>query len=118
MRSRLPPIAGVTLAAVLLRLVLLLGRGDYLAFDEGWYLLLGRSLWMGQGYELIGTPHVTLSPLFPALAGAVGRAIGDWVWGAGSSRRSPRGWSCSRSGPSCDAGRAIASPSSSRYSSR
>ena len=81
MRSRLPPIAGVTLAAVLLRLVLLLGRGDYLAFDEGWYLLLGRSLWMGQGYELIGTPHVTLSPLFPALAGAVGRAIGDWVWG-------------------------------------
>lgn len=81
MRSRLPPIAGLTGAAILLRLVLLLGRGDYLAFDEGWYLLLGRSLWTGQGYELIGTPHVTLSPLFPALAGAVGRVLGDWVWG-------------------------------------
>ncbi|MEN9792890.1 MAG: hypothetical protein RL330_968, partial [Actinomycetota bacterium] len=74
-------VLGVALIAVLLRLVLLLGRGDYVAFDEGWYLLLGRSVWTGEGYSLIGTPHLTLSPLFPLLAGGVGRLIGDWLWG-------------------------------------
>lgn len=71
----------ITAGAILLRLLLLLGRGDYLAFDEGWYLLLGRSLFSGDGYSLIGVPHVTLSPLFPILAGAVGAAIDSWVWG-------------------------------------
>lgn len=74
-------VVGLTCAAILLRLALFLGRGDYLAFDEGWYLLLGRSLWTGDGYSLVGTPHLTLSPLFPLLAGGVGRAIGNWVWG-------------------------------------
>lgn len=67
--------------AVALRLLLLLGRGDYLAFDEGWYLLLARSLFTGDGYSLIGTPHVALSPLFPLLAGAAGAALDSWVWG-------------------------------------
>lgn len=68
-------------AAVLLRLLLFLGRGDYVAFDEGFYLLLGRSLATGDGFSLVGIPHTTLSPLFPILAGAVGRVLGDWVWG-------------------------------------
>lgn len=71
----------LALAAVLLRIVLLLGRGDYLAFDEGWYLLLARSLFTGDGYSLIGLPHVALSPLFPILAGAVGTVLNSWVWG-------------------------------------
>lgn len=70
----------VTLGAVVLRLALLLGRGDYVAFDEGWYLLLGRSLWSGDGYTLSGLRHVALSPLFPVLAGGLGRIIGDPVW--------------------------------------
>jgi hypothetical protein len=65
----------------LLRLLLFLGRGDYLAFDEGWYLLLARSLYSGEGYSLIGIPHVTLSPLFPILAGGAGTLLGSWVWG-------------------------------------
>lgn len=74
-------LALLTLAAILLRLLLFFGRGDYVALDEGWYLLLGRSLMHGDGYSLIGIPHLTLSPLFPMLAGAVGSVLGDWVWG-------------------------------------
>jgi hypothetical protein len=74
-------VLGLAAAAVVLRLLLLLGRGDYLAFDEGWYLLLARSLFTGDGYSLIGIPHITLSPLFPILAGAVGTLVDSWVWG-------------------------------------
>lgn len=57
-----------------------LGRGDFVAFDEAWYLLLGQSLWSGDGYRLTGLRHATLSPLFPILAGAVERVIGSPVW--------------------------------------
>lgn len=71
----------LTAGAVAYRLLLLLGRGDYLAFDEGWYLLLGRSLFHGEGYSLVGLPHTTLSPLFPILAGGAGSLLGSWVWG-------------------------------------
>lgn len=74
-------VATLALGAVLLRVALFLGRGDYVAFDEGWYLLLGRNLMAGEGYTLNGTPHVALSPLFPLLAGVVGTIIGDMVWG-------------------------------------
>lgn len=75
------PVLWITAAAILLRLLLFLGRGDYVAFDEGFYLLLGRSLVTGEGYSLIGIPHITLSPLFPLLAGGLGLALGDWIWG-------------------------------------
>ncbi len=74
-------LASLTLGAVLLRLLTFLGRGDYIAFDEGWYLLLGQSLWSGEGYRLTGLRHITLSPLFPVLAGGMGRLLGDPVWG-------------------------------------
>lgn len=73
--------AVLTVGAVLLRLALFVGRGDYVAFDEGWYLILGRNLMAGEGYTLNGTPHVALSPLFPVLAGVVGTVVGDMVWG-------------------------------------
>jgi 4-amino-4-deoxy-L-arabinose transferase-like glycosyltransferase len=65
----------VALAALALRLVLLVARGDYIVYDEGYYLLLARSLRAGQGFALNGLPHVALSPLQPvlvALASAVG----------------------------------------------
>ena len=68
-------------AAILLRLLLLVGRGDYIAFDEGFYLLLGRSLVTSDGYSLIGIPHIALSPLFPILAGGAGWLLDSWVWG-------------------------------------
>lgn len=80
LRGRAPLLVLCALAVVL-RLVLLLGRGEYVAFDEGWYLLLGQSLWEGEGYRLTGLRHVTLSPLFPVLAGGMGRLLGDPVWG-------------------------------------
>lgn len=81
-RPHLPrPVVLLTLGAIALRLLLFLGRGDYVAFDEGWYLLLGRSLWSGDGYTLTGLRHVALSPLFPILAGGAGRLLGDPVWG-------------------------------------
>ncbi|MFW6079923.1 MAG: ArnT family glycosyltransferase, partial [Gemmatimonadota bacterium] len=67
-------------AAIALRLLLFLGRGDYVAFDEGWYLLLGQNLFDGGGYRLSGLRHVALSPLFPILAGALDMLVGDPVW--------------------------------------
>lgn len=75
------PLLWITVGAVALRLLLFLGRGSYVAFDEGWYLLLGRNLWSGEGYTLSGLQHVALSPLFPVVAGAAGRVIHDAVWG-------------------------------------
>jgi hypothetical protein len=80
-RSRVPrSVLVLTLAAVALRLLLLLGRGHYVAFDEGWYLILGRNLWHGEGYSLSGLRHVALSPLFPILAGALDRVLHDAMW--------------------------------------
>jgi 4-amino-4-deoxy-L-arabinose transferase-like glycosyltransferase len=66
--------------AIVLRLAMFAGRGDYVAFDEGWYLLLGRNLLAGDGFSLSGLRHSALSPLFPLLAGSVDRVIGDAVW--------------------------------------
>lgn len=81
LRSRVPQsVLVLTLVAVALRLLLLLGRGHYVAFDEGWYLLLSRNLWSGEGYSLSGLRHVALSPLFPILAGALDRVLHDAVW--------------------------------------
>lgn len=81
-RTKWPPLLlALAAAAVLLRLLLLMGRGDYLAFDEGFYLLLARSLYTGDGYSLIGLPHIAFSPLFPILAGAAGWVLDSWVWG-------------------------------------
>ncbi len=57
----------VALAALALRLVLLVARGDYIVYDEGYYLLLARSLRAGHGFALNGLPHVALSPLQPVL---------------------------------------------------
>jgi len=57
----------VVLAALAVRLVLLVARGDYIVYDEGYYLLLARSLVAGHGFALNGLPHVALSPLQPVL---------------------------------------------------
>lgn len=70
----------LTIGAIILRLALFLGRGEFVAFDEGWYLLLGRSIWEGGGYSLSGLRHATLSPLFPILAGGISLLLGDPVW--------------------------------------
>jgi hypothetical protein len=61
----------VVLAALALRLVLLVARGDYIVYDEGYYLLLARSLRAGTGFTLNGLPHVALSPLQPVLVALI-----------------------------------------------
>jgi 4-amino-4-deoxy-L-arabinose transferase-like glycosyltransferase len=57
--------------ACALRVVLLVARGDYIVYDEGYYLLLARSLREGHGFALNGLPHVALSPLQPLLVAAL-----------------------------------------------
>lgn len=65
----------IAFAALAVRLVLLLARGDYIVYDEGYYLLLARSLKAGHGFTLNGLPHVALSPLQPVLV-AIVSAVG------------------------------------------
>src|SRR5258708_39476715 len=55
----------VAAVALVVRLILLWVRGDYIVYDEGYYLLLARSLRAGHGFTLNGLPHVSLSPLQP-----------------------------------------------------
>jgi hypothetical protein len=74
------PLWFLAIGAIALRLLLFLGRDGYVAFDEGWYLLLGRNLFHGRGYTLSGLQHVALSPLFPILAGALDLVIHHPIW--------------------------------------
>jgi 4-amino-4-deoxy-L-arabinose transferase-like glycosyltransferase len=67
-------LAATLLVAFGLRLLLLVVRGDYLVYDEGYYLLLARSLRAGHGFTLNGLPHVALSPLQPVLVAALSLA--------------------------------------------
>jgi 4-amino-4-deoxy-L-arabinose transferase-like glycosyltransferase len=63
-RRTLALVAG---GALVMRLLLLVARGDYIIYDEGYYLLLARSLASGHGFTLNGLPHVALSPLQPLI---------------------------------------------------
>ena len=73
-------VAAILLAALALRLVLLVARGDYIVYDEGYYLLLARSLRAGQGFALNGLPHVALSPLQPVLVALISAAGVPDLW--------------------------------------
>lgn len=70
----------VALAALALRVVLLVARGDYIVYDEGYYLLLARSLVAGHGYALNGLPHVALSPLQPVLVALLSAVGASDLW--------------------------------------
>jgi 4-amino-4-deoxy-L-arabinose transferase-like glycosyltransferase len=70
----------IALAALALRLVLVVARGDYIVYDEGYYLLLARSLRAGQGFTLNGLPHVALSPLQPVLVAVLSAAGIPDLW--------------------------------------
>jgi len=70
----------VVLSALAARLVLLVARGDYIVYDEGYYLLLARSLRAGHGFTLNGLPHVALSPLQPVLVALVSATGMPDVW--------------------------------------
>jgi hypothetical protein len=73
-------LGAVCVAAFLARLVLLALRGDYLVYDEGYYLLLARSLGSGDGFRLNGLPHVALSPLQPALVALLSALGAPALW--------------------------------------
>jgi hypothetical protein len=73
-------LAAVGVAALAARLILLLLRGDYLVYDEGYYLLLARSLGSEEGFRLNGLPHVALSPLQPALVVLLSALGAPEVW--------------------------------------
>lgn len=77
---RIHPLWPLTIGAIAIRFLVFLARGDYIAFDEGWYLLLGRNLWAGDGFSLSGLRHVALSPLFPVMAGALDKIADAPVW--------------------------------------
>jgi 4-amino-4-deoxy-L-arabinose transferase-like glycosyltransferase len=66
--------------ALLVRAVLLAVRGDYIVYDEGYYLLLARSLREGHGFALNGLPHVALSPLQPLLVAALSAVGMDGIF--------------------------------------
>mgnify|MGYP001439520472 CR=1 FL=1 len=59
------PLLAILAAALVVRLGLMILRGDYIWYDEGYYLLLARSVHAGHGFMLNGLPHVALSPLQP-----------------------------------------------------
>src|SRR5437868_6507293 len=71
MKDACRPVLRLALLALALRLLLLYLRGDYIVFDEGYYLLLARSLRAGHGLTLNGLPHVALSPLQPVIVAAL-----------------------------------------------
>jgi len=64
-------LAALIAGGLAVRLVLLLLRGDYLVYDEAYYLLLARALREGRGFELNGLAHVALSPLQPVAVAAL-----------------------------------------------
>ena len=74
------PLFLVAVGALVLRLALLIARGDYIVYDEGYYLLLARRLRAGHGYALNGLPHVALSPLQPVLVALVSAAGVPDLW--------------------------------------
>jgi 4-amino-4-deoxy-L-arabinose transferase-like glycosyltransferase len=79
-RRSIHPLWWLAGAALALRLLAFLGRGDHVAFDEGWYLLLGVNLTTGKGFTLSGLQHIALSPLYPLAAGALNLLIDHPVW--------------------------------------
>jgi 4-amino-4-deoxy-L-arabinose transferase-like glycosyltransferase len=70
----------VAAGALAVRLILLFARGDYIVYDEGYYLLLARSLRAGAGFTLNGLPHVALSPLQPVLVALASVAGMSDLW--------------------------------------
>ena len=73
-------LALIAAGALAVRLILLLARGDYIVYDEGYYLLLARSLRAGHGFALNGLPHVALSPLQAVLVALASAAGAPDLW--------------------------------------
>ena len=76
-RARVPRALLVLLALGLaLRLALLL-LPRVARWDEPTYLILGQSIWRGEGFGHDGRPELHHSPLYPVIAGAAFRLTGE-----------------------------------------
>lgn len=72
-KIRLWPLYGVALLALVVR-IYWITQPRIVWGDEPFYLWLGRSLLVGEGYRFFGISGVHFSPLFPLLAGTVAQA--------------------------------------------
>jgi len=82
-KSRLADLIIVSLIAVVaiaLRLEAISYRGEALGWDEYMYLVLGRHLLTGQGYQLFGLPNITFTGLVPIIGGVGWLILGSTRW--------------------------------------
>ncbi|MFX0133341.1 MAG: ArnT family glycosyltransferase [Candidatus Hodarchaeota archaeon] len=70
----------VVLFAILIRLILMHFRANFLEYDEAYYIILAKNLSIGKGYILNGLPHVNNFPLFPIMIGLFSFVISDLIW--------------------------------------
>lgn len=63
--NQLKLLAGISLTAGLVIYLLRMDRVVGLFVDDGWYILLAKSLATGQGYTLINSPSSGILPLYP-----------------------------------------------------
>ena len=74
-------LTGVVVAAMLLRLGLVLALPRVIWGDEVAYLLLGRNLLNGQGFMAFnGSPELVYTPGYPFVVGIIARLVGDLEW--------------------------------------
>jgi len=71
---------GLVLFGLLARLALLLAAPRLIRWDEADYLLLGKSLWSGQGYRIAGVIDLHFPPLLPLLFGPFVRGFRNPEW--------------------------------------
>ena len=55
-------------------------RRGYVGWDEYMYMVLGKHLLTGQGYQLFGLPNITFTGLVPIIAGAGWLLTGGTGW--------------------------------------
>ena len=75
--ARVPRALLVLLALGLALRVALLLLPRVARWDEPTYLILGQSIWRGEGFGHDGRPELHHSPLYPAIAGAAFRLTGE-----------------------------------------
>jgi len=74
-------LAGLVVAAMLLRLGLVLALPRVIWGDEVDYVLLGRNLLNGQGFtNPDGSSHLVFPPGYPFVVGTIARLVGDFEW--------------------------------------
>ena len=76
-RARVPGALLVLLALGFALRVALLMLPRVARWDEPTYLILGQSIWRGEGFGHDGRPELHHSPLYPAIAGATFRLTGE-----------------------------------------